>query len=272
VLFRSEKSKEVISTKNFNLENKQQKKMKQHIAVIIALIGVKFSCDAFTFFPPQSPHPAFQSMATSRGEKWVGRLYATTMDEYLGKDFPYYAVTLSEQNEKIQPSAKLETEIQNEQIQQRITTTQPKPKPSKAVGAHKDGLFSPVVLTMKKVLGEEKLNKLRGKVIALHSDVIGSFVETSQTKFGKAVLVALFESADRDRDGQLQADELSAALETLGFTWLQQKQVLGILERADKNKNGAIDREEFLQEAPKTLRTNLVKLAKKNGGDLGFLA
>lgn len=244
--------------------------MRRYNTVTIALIGLKFSCDAFTFFPPQSP--TFQSMATRLIENRVERLYATTVDEYLGKDFPHYAVTSTEQVDKIQPSAKFETVIQNEQIQQRISTTQPKPKPSKAAGAHKSGLFSPVVLTMKKVLGEEKLNKLRGKVIGLHSDVIGSFVETSQTKFGKAVLVALFELADKNKDGQLQADELSAALETLGFTWLQQKQVLGILERADKDKNGAIDRDEFLEEAPKTLRTNLVKLAKKNGGDLGFLA
>jgi hypothetical protein len=27
-----------------------------------------------------------------------------------------------------------------------------------------------------------------------------------------------------------------------------------------------------MQEAPKTLRTNLIKLAKKNGGELGLLA
>jgi hypothetical protein len=30
--------------------------------------------------------------------------------------------------------------------------------------------------------------------------------------------------------------------------------------------------EEWMREAPKTLRTNLVKLAKQNGGDLGLLA
>ena len=33
-----------------------------------------------------------------------------------------------------------------------------------------------------------------------------------------------------------------------------------------------IDFEEFVKETPKTLRTSLVKLAKQNGHDLGFLA
>ena len=33
-----------------------------------------------------------------------------------------------------------------------------------------------------------------------------------------------------------------------------------------------IDFEEFVKETPKTLRTSLVKLAKSNGHDLGFLA
>jgi hypothetical protein len=32
-----------------------------------------------------------------------------------------------------------------------------------------------------------------------------------------------------------------------------------------------IDFEEFAKAAPKVLRTNLVKLAKQNGNDLGFL-
>jgi hypothetical protein len=32
-----------------------------------------------------------------------------------------------------------------------------------------------------------------------------------------------------------------------------------------------IDFEEFCKETPKTLRTNMIKLAKQNGNDLGFL-
>ena len=33
-----------------------------------------------------------------------------------------------------------------------------------------------------------------------------------------------------------------------------------------------ISLEEFMDEAPRTLKTNLVKLAKNNGGDMGLLA
>jgi Ca2+-binding EF-hand superfamily protein len=52
---------------------------------------------------------------------------------------------------------------------------------------------------------------------------------------------------------------------------LKEKQVKGIFERADTDENGTIDLQEWMTEAPKTLRTNLTKLAKKNGGELGFL-
>jgi Ca2+-binding EF-hand superfamily protein len=61
-------------------------------------------------------------------------------------------------------------------------------------------------------------------------------------------------------------------LQLLGFSWLQSKQIQGIFQRADLDDNGAIDFDEFMKEAPKTLRTNLIKLAKKNGGDMGLLA
>jgi hypothetical protein len=53
---------------------------------------------------------------------------------------------------------------------------------------------------------------------------------------------------------------------------LADKQIKGIFDRADLDANGDLDFEEFRKEAPKTLRTNLVKLAKRNGGDLGFLS
>lgn len=40
----------------------------------------------------------------------------------------------------------------------------------------------------------------------------------------------------------------------------------------DLSLAGVIDFEEFVKESPKALRVNLVKLAKSNGHDLGFLA
>jgi hypothetical protein len=143
----------------------------------------------------------------------------------------------------------------------------------KAGGAHKkEGVFSPAVLLTKKVVGDDRLNKIRGKVISLHSDVIGNFVETYDTPFGRSVLKSLFEVADVNHNGIIEKDELADALQLLGFSWLQSKQIQGIFQRADLDDNGAIDFDEFMKEAPKTLRTNLIKLAKKNGGDMGLLA
>jgi len=146
------------------------------------------------------------------------------------------------------------------------------PKP-KAGGAHnQEGIFSPFVVAAKKVIGDEKLNKVRAKVISMHSDVITNFVETSDTRVGSAVLKNLFELADANKNGKIEQDELATALQALGFSWLQNKQTQGIFQRADLDADGAIDLKEFMKEAPKTLRTNLIKLAKKNGGELGFLA
>jgi EF-hand domain len=136
---------------------------------------------------------------------------------------------------------------------------------------HKQGVFSPVVQITKMALGEEKLNKLRAKVISLHSDVIADFVNTSDTVIGNIVLKQLFQFTDKDGNGTIDETELRTALQLLGFDWLQDKQIKGIFERADKDTNGAIDLNEWLMEAPKTLRTNLIKLAKKNGGDMGLL-
>jgi hypothetical protein len=126
---------------------------------------------------------------------------------------------------------------------------------AKGGAAHKSGVFSPVVLTAKQVIGDERLNKIRAKVISLHS-----------------VLKSLFEVADLNHNGTIDEAELSAAMETLGFSWLQAKQIEGIFKRADLDDNGSIDFDEFMKEAPKTLRTNLIKLAKKNGDEMGLLS
>ncbi len=149
-----------------------------------------------------------------------------------------------------------------------------KPKAVKkpaAKGHGKEGILSPLVISTKKVIGDKNLNKVQGKTIDLHSQVIGDFVDTAETEFGDRVLRALFDLADTDESGTIDVEELAVALRVLGFD-LKDNQIKGIFERGDLDANGALDFEEWRKEAPKTLRTNLIKLAKKNGGELGFLS
>jgi len=136
---------------------------------------------------------------------------------------------------------------------------------------HKEGVFSPIVIAAGSVIGEEALNKIRAKTISIHSDIIKSFVDTSDSVFGKTVLRALFNLVDTDKNGYIDRDELAVALNLLGFKWLKEKHVAKIFERADANGDEEISLEEFMEEAPKTLRVNLVKLAKTNGGEMGLL-
>lgn len=137
--------------------------------------------------------------------------------------------------------------------------------------SHKDGIFSPAVLAAKQILGDDQLNKIRAKAISLHSDVISSFVDTYDSPLGKAIAQQFFAIMDKNKDGKLDEEEIANAFQSLGFDWLKEKQIKGILARADTNNDGFVDFTEYLNELPKTLRTNLIKLAKKNGGDLGFL-
>ena len=67
-------------------------------------------------------------------------------------------------------------------------------------------------------------------------------------------------------------EEVRAALHALGFTFVEDKQLDQIFGRGDLDENQVIDFEEFVTDAPKTLRSSLIKLAKTNGHDLGFLA
>mmetsp|Transcript_7769 Transcript_7769/g.13533 ORF Transcript_7769/g.13533 Transcript_7769/m.13533 type:complete len:243 (+) Transcript_7769:188-916(+) len=153
-----------------------------------------------------------------------------------------------------------------------------KPKPAAAKKApkkkgisHKEGVFSPIVVAAGTILGDEQLNKIRGKFITIHSDLIKSFVGTSDSDVGQAVLRQIFNLVDTDKSGYLDKDEITVALNMLGFKWLKEKQIGKIFERADANGDVEISLEEFLAEAPKTLKVNLVKLAKANGGDMGLL-
>lgn len=155
-----------------------------------------------------------------------------------------------------------------------VTRTQQKTKKAKkAAGTtHKEGIFSPVVLAAKKIMGDKTLNKVRGKGISMHSAVITGFVEKSpDSEVGQAAMAQLFAIADKDGNGTIDKEELAAAMDKLGFVWIKEKQIDGIFRRADLDNNGTIDLDEFMQEAPRTLKTNLIKLAKKNGGELGFL-
>jgi hypothetical protein len=179
--------------------------------------------------------------------------------------------------EKEDPSTVVST-IQNEVIPPSTKTT---PKPVASVSKpkarkvkkpnHKEGVFSPIVFASKKLVGDDKINKLRSKVISLHSGVIGNFVDTHTTVVGEKISQSLFVIMDANNDGSLDEKELKAAFEALGFTWLKEKQVGGILKRADADKNGVIDYDEFKNELSKTLRVNLIKLAKKNGEEMGLL-
>jgi len=146
----------------------------------------------------------------------------------------------------------------------------PTPVPKSNVVSNQ-GLFAPLVLGAKRVMGEQELKQLRADIIGKHSKVIANFVETSESPFGQMVLKRMFEYADKDGNGTLDKDEVRAALRDLGFDFLDEKQINTILNKADGDKNEVIDFEEFVKETPKTLRVNLVKLAKRNGHDLGFL-
>lgn len=167
-----------------------------------------------------------------------------------------------------------------EQIQQTSLSNENKSLPSskkmaiskKKGRAHEEGIFSPVVKLTKKLIGNENLSKVRGKAIGAHSDVIANFVATSRSSTGTAVLETLFSISDKNNDGLVDEQELKESLNKLGFDWIEDKQAKKILERAAGDEGKAfITKDQFLIEAPRTLKVNLTKLAKKNGGRLGFL-
>ena len=136
------------------------------------------------------------------------------------------------------------------------------------------GVLVPVVVLAKMLLGEQRLNKLRGKVIGYHTKVIGAFTKTATTTdFGIQTLTALFEQADTDRNGTICPAEFTAALHALGFGgFLKEKHVAALFARADKDQNGVVDLQEWRSEVPKILQVNLTKLAKHNGHAMGLLA
>ena len=62
-------------------------------------------------------------------------------------------------------------------------------------------------------------------------------------------------------------EKIYAAVHKLDFTWLKDK----IFKLGNLDGNGILEFQSFVSEAPIILKTNLIKLAKKNGGDLGFM-
>lgn len=196
-----------------------------------------------------------QSEPTTTEVKVVEAAAAAPEDgEKLVMDIPPSPAVSSEEEEKPKPVA-----------------AKKKVPPKKKANTHKEGVFSPIVVAAGTVLGDKELNKIRGKIISIHSDLIKSFVGTSDSEFGQVVLAQLFDLFDDDNSGYLDKEEMAKSLSLLGFSWLKEKQVDKIFERADTNGDGKISREEFMEDCPKTLKMNLVKLAKKNGGDMGLL-
>jgi len=140
-------------------------------------------------------------------------------------------------------------------------------------GQAKDGLFTPAVGVFKEVMGEAELKKLRAEVIKAHGNVMGDFIETSETNFGRWTLRRLFDAADKDKNGKLDQEEVMSALLTLGFKWMEdEKKIAQLVKKADRDGDGLIDFEEFKNVAPTALKQNLLKLAKGNGGELGMLS
>ena len=113
----------------------------------------------------------------------------------------------------------------------------------------------------------------RGRVIGAHTKVIQAFVDTSDSPFGCLALEKLFEMADLDGDGTIDRDELEKALKKLGFYHLSGAQLDAIMKRADEDDNSSRLRRvrEGGAQNPEDRHT-LVKLAKNNGAELGFLS
>mmetsp|Transcript_19542 Transcript_19542/g.35378 ORF Transcript_19542/g.35378 Transcript_19542/m.35378 type:complete len:245 (+) Transcript_19542:366-1100(+) len=240
---------------------------RQALIVVLAAAATVQNAHAFTTSSPYSIHQCplrtttlYNSAAASNEEDVeltrqviMDHIDTPEEDEKLIMDIPPMPATAVEPAATPKPAAAAKT------------------APKKKGSSHKEGVFSPIVVAAGTILGDKQLNKIRGKFIAIHSDLIKTFVGTSDSDVGQAVLRQIFTLVDTDKSGYLDKDEIAVALNLLGFKWLKEKQVEKIFERADANGDTKISLEEFMAEAPKTLKVNLVKLAKANGGDMGLL-
>jgi len=151
------------------------------------------------------------------------------------------------------------------------TTKSGKKVVKKKAPGHKNGVFSPLVFVAKEVMGANELKKFRAEVISYHSNGIKNFVDTYESEFGQRVVEEAFKLMDENNDGAIDDEELIKGLHYLGFSWMDEKQIKGIMKKADKNKNGMLEFDEFNATVSKVLKTNLMKLAKQNGDDMGLL-
>lgn len=103
-------------------------------------------------------------------------------------------------------------------------------------------------MVIKTALDDAELKELRDKVIGRHLKVIGSFVDTADTPFGQTLPKQLSTVADADWNGILEESELENSLMASGFSFLNARQVHDVFERADANKDGHIDLDEWMAE------------------------
>jgi len=155
-------------------------------------------------------------------------------------------------------------------IEKQTVTPQKKVVKKKSPG-HKEGVFSPLVFVAKEVMGANELKKFRAEIISYHSGGIKDFVNTYESAIGQKVVEEAFKIMDENNDGVIDDKELIKGLHALGFSWMDEKQIKGIVKKADKNKNGVLEFDEFNATVSKILKTNLLKLAKQNGDDMGLL-
>jgi len=124
-------------------------------------------------------------------------------------------------------------------------------------GKPKDGIFTPLVEGAKALIGEDRLKKYRAEIIKAHGGVMGAALDTSDSQLGQMTLKMLFEYADADGSGELDEDELRAAMKQLGFEWLDNdKKMETLMKKGDKSGDGLIDFEEFKVLAPTCLNAS----------------
>mmetsp|Transcript_16026 Transcript_16026/g.37139 ORF Transcript_16026/g.37139 Transcript_16026/m.37139 type:complete len:249 (+) Transcript_16026:292-1038(+) len=236
-------------------------------AVVLATTAVALSPSLLVqSFQPLTAFPHHQSLAQINS---LALRVSSSPEQGEGEDqavspAPTATATATEQQQALETTTTPQAAAP--ELAAKPAVTKPKKNPDN------DGLFAPAVMLTKEIIGITELNKLRGKVIKMHSEVIGGFTETAQSEFGLQVLKVFFTLADKNGDGTIDEEELTVALSALGFDFLKEKEIAQIFKRADGDKNGALDFEEWSKAATPTLKKNLIKMAKKNGHDLGFLA